>query len=623
MPGIVGIIPSGLDNELLEHMISSLMHEEWYQIDKYLDSFFGVARVHLGIFNPEPQPIFNEDKSLCIFMDGKIYDYKKEMNELKVKGHKFSYCNDPEFCLHLYEEYGKDFVKKLNGDFVIAICDLNEEKLLLANDRYGLRPLYYAVNNDKLLFAPEIKAILQDKTFKREINDEAIAEFFAFGEFWGDKTLFKGAKVLPPASIFIYDGQKFSVEQYWHFDYNPDYSLSEGDIIAQLIEALKKAVKIRMKDNLRYGVALSGGLDSRSVVAAIDPERKKNVLAYTFGPRDCNEVKIAKEVAKRAGIKHLSIDISPELLIDNAEQEVWLTDGRDYIGVSFAYPISKLLKDKIDVVFDGFALDLILGGSYLNESRVYCKNEDSLFNELFKKRLFSEEELCKLFVSSYYHKVKDIPLKSFKREFHKIKAAHPGNKSDQFFLSTRVAWIPIGYVFIRDMLEISNPTVDNNFIDIILKIPPEWRLNHYIYRKFLKTLSPELAKIPYNHTMIRADAPFILWKAGTMYLRIENKIKRLIWKVSKGKIFIPSKKSYVEFNDWLRTNEKWKRFFKDLLLDKNAMSKTYFNQEYIKTLIQEHEEGKENNSLKILYLASFELFLRLFMNYELTSMSRS
>jgi hypothetical protein len=151
----------------------------------------------------------------------------------------------------------------------------------------------------------------------------------------------------------------------------------------------------------------------------------------------------------------------------------------------------------------------------------------------------------------------------------------------------------------------------------VFKIPPEWRLNHYIYRKFLKKLSPELARIPYNHTMIRADAPFILWKAGETYLRIEKKLKRLLWKVSKGKIFIPSRRSYVEFNDWLRTNEKWKRFFKDLLLDKNAKSKTYFNQEYIKTLIQEHEEGKANNSLKILYLASFELFLRLFLNKDL------
>jgi asparagine synthase (glutamine-hydrolysing) len=405
MPGIIGVIPLSLDNELLEHMISSIRHEEWYRIDKYFDPFFGIARVHLGIFNPEPQPIFNEDKSLCIFMDGKIYDYDEEVSELKTKGYKFNMANDPEFCLHLYEELGEDFVKKLNGDFVIAICDLKEGKLLLANDRSGLRPHYYAMssNNKKLLFSPEIKAILQDKTFKKELNDEAIAEFFAFGEFWDEKTLFKGVSILPPASIFIYDGKKISIEQYWHFSYSPDYNLSEEDTVEQLIEALKKSVKIRMKDNLRYGVALSGGLDSRSVVAAIDPEKRKDVPTYTFGPKDCDEVKIAKEVAQKAGTKHLSIDISPELLIDNAKQEVWLSDGRVYMGVSFDCPISKLVKDKIDVVFDGFELGETLGGNWLNESRVYCKNEDLLFNELFEYRVFQEEEFRKLFTQSYYH----------------------------------------------------------------------------------------------------------------------------------------------------------------------------------------------------------------------------
>ena len=299
MPGIVGITPSNLDNELLEHMISSIKHEEWYGLDKYYDSLFGIARVHLGTFNPEPQPIFNEDKSLCIFMDGKIYDYDEELLKLKDKGHKFNIVNDPEFCLHSYEEFGEDFVKKLNGSFVIAICDLKEEKLLLVNDRYGLRPHYYAVNNDKLLFAPEVKAILQDKDFKKELNDETVADFFAFGEILGNKTFFKGIEVLPPASILTYVKGEISIKQYWDFNYEPDYSKTEEEFVDELVKTFKKAVAIRMKDNYRYGVSLSGGLDSRAVVAAIEKNKIKEVLTFTFGPLDCDEVKIAKKVSKK------------------------------------------------------------------------------------------------------------------------------------------------------------------------------------------------------------------------------------------------------------------------------------------------------------------------------------
>jgi asparagine synthase (glutamine-hydrolysing) len=180
-----------------------------------------MARVHLGIFNPEPQPIFNEDKSLFIFMDGKIYDYDKEKGELKLKGHKFIYENDPEFCIRSYDQYGIDFVEKLNGSFVFIICNLKENKMTIANDRYGLRPLYYALNGNQLLFSSEVKSILEDKSFK-ELDDEAVADFFAFKRILGNKTFVKGIKILPPATIAVYDGHNLSIRQYWDFDYKPD-----------------------------------------------------------------------------------------------------------------------------------------------------------------------------------------------------------------------------------------------------------------------------------------------------------------------------------------------------------------------------------------------------------------
>jgi asparagine synthase (glutamine-hydrolysing) len=614
MPGVVGIVSENVvDEQLLDRMVNSLKHEDFFRVDKYISSNFGIARVHLGIFNPEPQPIFNEDKSLCIFMDGKIYDYGEQLNELKNKGHKFNTENDPEFCLHSYEEYGKDFIKRLNGSFVLLICDLKSGEVIIANDRYGFRVHYYAINNGKLLFAPEAKAILQDETFRKELNDEAVAEFFAFGEFWGDKTFFKGIKVLTPASILTYDGRDLSIEKYWKFKYKPDYNKSESEFVDELVKTFKKAVEIRTEDNFRYGVGLSGGLDSRSVLAGVDPTKRKDVIAYTFGPMDCDEVKIAKRVTKRAGIKEHSVqEISPELIIDNAEYLVWLTDGRNYIGVSFGYPVLKLLKDKIDVIFDGFALDLTLGGSYLSKDKVDSKNEDLLFNILSKKRLFQEKELHKLFTSNYYNKVKEVPTKSFKREFNKIKADHPGNKSDQFSLSTHVACIPIGYATLRSMMEMSPPPADNDFIDAILTIPPEWRLNHYIYRKFLKKLSPELAKISYNKTMIRADAPLLFWKVGSTYLGYKELIKKRIHKFSKGKILLPNKRSYVNFDEWFRTNENWQAFFRELLLNENGKSEKYFNQDYIEKFLQEQITGEKDNSAKLLYLASFKIFLRLF-----------
>jgi asparagine synthase (glutamine-hydrolysing) len=615
MPGLIGIVSENvIDEQLLDRMVNSIKHEEFHRVDKYFSQHFACGRIHLGIFNPETQPIFNQDRSVCIFMDGKIYDYKDKLNELKKRGFKFNYENDPEFCLHSYEEYGKDFIKTLNGNFVLLIYDFKNRKAIIANDRFGLRIHYYAVNTGKLLLAPEAKAILQDETFKKELNDEAVAEFFAFGEFWEDKTFFKGIKVLTPASILTYDGRDVSIEKYWELKYEPDYNKSDDEFVNELVRTFKKAVDIRTRDNLRYGISLSGGLDSRNILAGIPSEKRKDVVAFTFGQKDCDEVKIAEKVAKKAKIKeHLLLDISPELIMNNAEKEIWLTDGRDHMGVSFAIPIFKSIKDKVDVIFDGFLLDTVVTSIFLTKDILNAKSHEYLSTILYNKvTKISDEELSELFVDEYYNRIKTYPLSTFKRVFDKINEHHPGNKSNLFRIQSHSAWTPIYYVLLRLFEEESIPAVDNDFIDVIRTIPPEKRLDRHIYRKFLMKLSPELAKIQYNHTMIRADAPLLFWRIGETYLNMKGIVKTILYQISGGRIFLPERRSYVDFYEWFRTNEQWQVFFREALLKENNKSEKFFNQNYIEKLLQEQISGEKNNSDKLKYIASFKIFLKLF-----------
>jgi asparagine synthase (glutamine-hydrolysing) len=181
MPGLVGILKkqdNAVETErLLARMCRIIKHEDWYNVDTFLDESIGVGRVSLGILNPEPQPIFNEDKSLCIMMEGEIYDYQDLKEELISKGHTFLVNNDPEFILHLYEDYGKEFGEKLkdmNGTFLFAIYDIRSHELIICNDRYGFRPLYWCDRGDYLLLSSEIKAILQDKSFTGSVDLEAM-----------------------------------------------------------------------------------------------------------------------------------------------------------------------------------------------------------------------------------------------------------------------------------------------------------------------------------------------------------------------------------------------------------------------------------------------------------------
>lgn len=592
-------------------MIESLKHENWYRVDEYQDASCGIARIHLGIFNPQSQPTFNEDNSLLIFFDGKIYGYEKELDMLKEKGHTFRLDNDPEFCLHSYEEGGKDFVRNLNGNFVLVICDPRDHRVIVANDRFGFRVHYYALNDGRLLLAPEPKAILEDRSFKRELNEDAVAEFFAFGESWGHKTFFKGIQVLPPATVLTYEDGKTSLENYWRLEYHPDYAKSEDEFIEELISRLKHAVDIRMKDELRHGVTLSGGLDSRTIIANVDPERRSNVTAITFGSPDCDEVRLARYVVEKARLKnHLILEATPDLIIENAERDIFLTDGRLFLGLSFVNPMFKCFREEVDVIFDGFALDLTLGGSYLTKDKIESRDKEELLGILSQRRIFTDGNLYELFTPAFHERVRDVPMRTFHEEFDKAISDRPDNLSDEFAMNTHVAWMHIGDVAVRNELEVSHPTSDNYFVGIIEKIPPEWRLNHYLYRKFLIRLSPDLAKIPYDHTMIRADAPLAFWRLGAAYLKGKEFLKKMIWKYSGKRIFLPNKHSYVNFDEWFRMNERWRNHFKELLLKYDGRFEEFINPGYVSRLLEEEDDARRSNAMKLLHIASFKLFLR-------------
>ena len=614
MPGLVGLVSGDVcDKQLLDGMIGSIRHEQWYQIDKYIDPPFSIARVHLGTFNPQPQPIFNEDRTLCLFMEGKIYGYDEEKRRLEGR-HHFAFHNDPEFCLHLYEELGISFLERLNGAFVLLICDLKQRKAILANDRFGLIRAYYAVNNGALLFAPEAKAILQDGTFKRELNPEALAAYFAFGELWSNRTLFKGVHILPPASVLTYGNGGLSVNQYWRFSYQPDYGLPERTAVEQVTEAFRRAVAVRMGNPLRYGVSLSGGLDCRSVLAAIEPERRRGIATYSYGPSYCDQIAIAKRVADKCGTRHRFIELKPEIIVENAEQLVWLTDGRNHVEGSFLNPVHREARTEVDVVFDGFVLDRTLGGSHLRKDLIQPASKEELLSSVLRSmRLFSDDGLMRLFRPEYHGMVREVPSSTLRAEFDKLSHADPSTTFDEFYVTTYVGYASSWHVPLRDVVEVSFPTVDNDLFDAMFKIPPEKRLNHQIHRQVIMSLSPELARITYNKTSLPASAPLVLWRYGKAYRRGRQMLKDLAWRASGGRIYIPNRTDYVDHAGWLRTNDSWKRYFRTLLLSSDSHSREYLDQSYIGYLIAEHEAGRINASYRIMRLVTFEIFLRRFL----------
>jgi asparagine synthase (glutamine-hydrolysing) len=600
MPGICAMISKNvIAKDLFSSMIKSLKHEDFQLVDQYYSEHFAGARIHLGIFNPTKQPLFSKDRSVCVMFDGKIYGSTEK--------------RDPEYCLESYERYGINFIPRLNGNFVLLIHDFGNNRTIVANDRFAFRVHYYAVNNEVLTIAPEPKAILQDKSFKKEIDDYGLTGFLSFGDFFGDRTLFRGIHTIEPASILTFDGDTVSVERYWRYSYSPDYSKTDERFVEELVERFKHAVRIRTKDPLRYSVTLSGGLDSRTVLSTIVSETNNPVGAITWGNPECNEVKIAKRVTNKLGVRnHTIIDITPELVLKYAEKEVSLTDGHSYIGEGYVYPVIKEAKETTEVILDGFALDLTLGGGYLTPDIVHFKGTDFLnlllSSKPYVRYFYANDGLRLLLTPSYYEKVKDIPYNLFKAEYDKLQSKEYGNRCEEFAINVHVAYTQVGDITVRNFVEVTHPTADNDLIDLILTIPPEKRLHHGIYRKFLKRIAPAMAKIPYNKTMVRPDLPIFLWgifsKYNTGKAILRNKIRRF----TKGKLFSKERRSYVNFFQWFQTDDNWQRFFEILI--ENPPRNALFNNGYVHDLLKEQTNGVKDNVGKLLNITTIYMLLR-------------
>lgn len=612
MPGIVTVINGNDGRQLLESMIDSVKHKNWYMTDSYVENTFAIARVHLGIFNPEPQPIFNEDKSLGIFMDGEVYDYGEEKTNLRVVGHDFKVNNDPEFCLHLFEEHGENFAEELNGSFLIVIFDVANRKILVANDRYGLRPFYLARNGSKYLFASEVKAILKDKTFKKEINDEAVADFFAFEKILGDKTLFKGINALPPASLLVCSDGKISIRKYWDFEFQEGCAHEEEYYANNLVRVFRKAIERRMKGNHRVGVNLSGGLDSRSIATAID-KKHYPIHTFTYGVKDGDEARIAEKVAEKLKSKHKFFELRRNFLAHFAETGVYLTDGMCSCFHFHWMGLLERMKEDVDVIFHGLGLATFLGGSYVNREIMNAKNSN-LPHLIYKKLnvLLGKEMMLRFFSSIYYQKIKNVPYESFLESFEKIEAKNPANKSDLFFLSnyTKSITSPARRTHLEDYI----PGYDNDFVDLVLKIPPKLRFNHRIYYKFFRILSPDLAKIPYQRTGIPPVAPLIAHRIGFGLKGVYKLLIRKLKSITKGEVSIPYAIGYPDYGEWIREDNELRIFFLNTLLDSKTLGRGYFNEKFVIQMIRDHMSYRKNYGRILCALLTFELWHRLFFD---------
>ena len=371
MCGICGFTGK-TNSSILKKMTDSIIHRGPDEDGLYSNEKvnLGIRRLSIVDVKTGHQPIHNEDKTLWLIFNGEIYNFIELRLELEKKGHFFyTDHSDSEVLIHLYEEYGDDFVHRLNGMFAISLWDNRTDKLLLIRDRMGVKPLFYAQVNGEIIFASEIKAILANPNYKKNPNYDALAYYFTFKHIPSPLTSFKDIFSVLPGEMVTYRKGNIEKKRYWKNIFNENYNLDEKTITRSLFSFLEDSVRLRMRSDVPFGAYLSGGVDSSAIVALMTKFSDKPIKTFSLGYEDELKNKeadlyYARKMAELYKTEHHEYIMSHKELIQDIGDVIGAFD-QPFSGTISTYFLSKLIKKHVKVTLSGDGADELFG-SYLS-----------------------------------------------------------------------------------------------------------------------------------------------------------------------------------------------------------------------------------------------------------------
>lgn len=364
MCGIAGIFEKAKDRSaLMGDMLDMIRHRgpDAKSVYVHQDYTLGHRRLSIVDLTTGDQPIYNEDRSIVVVFNGEIYNFKELKKGLIERGHTFYTTSDTEILVHLYEEEGPNFLKKLNGIFAFALLDQRNNRLMLARDHFGVKPLHYYLKDGLLVFGSEQKSLLLHPSISRSINFNALHSHINLRYTQGNETLFEGIKRLPPAHYMLFEDGKFEVKRYWELEFHTEQHMQEGEAIERMHFYIKQAVERQLMSDVPLGVYLSGGMDSSTIVQKMHELGVSQINTFTMGFNEpTDEFPDAERIAKHFGTNHHTLSLSmnpmqqfPEVLWHAEEPKINLLQG---------FNMSAFVKKDITVVLGGLGGDELFAG---------------------------------------------------------------------------------------------------------------------------------------------------------------------------------------------------------------------------------------------------------------------
>jgi asparagine synthase (glutamine-hydrolysing) len=551
-----------------------------------------------------------------VFLSGEFYRTERLRRELEAEGHLLRDDSDLELALRLYQEKGGQFIHDLEGAFVLTIWNRSRQQLIIANDRFGLYPLYYTHYDGRLIFAPEMKGILCDPHFCRELDLTALAEYMRFQQLLGGKTFFEGIELLPNASLLRYEIRTdcLTIEPYWDFSEIPEVRVTFEEALEEIGRLLRRVVNRLASGPYRVGVYLSGGLDSRTILGLID-RKHSPVVSITYGQRDCRDVVYAEGIARRLGSDHHWFEFkNGEWVREWADFHLELTEG--FHSWIHSHGVSTLprAREIVDVNLTGWAFDTSVGGHWWNPP-LTCAPNDAAFNDYFF-HLYNQEytwpgiddaEERFLYADAFYPQIQGLAVDSFANEVTRFDK-HDYPRRAEFFnqVNHNGRFTYYHLVFARSHIEVRCPACDYQLFDFVCSIPLTLRANRRMEKAIVNREVPDLAMVSYAKDGLLLTDRWLPWVAHALTHKLKNRFNRHLYPV-----FRQFHTLYADYESYLRADLRaWAR---DILFDKRTLERGIFNPQFIRSIWERHQSGKELHTIgKIAPIMTYEMMLRRF-----------
>lgn len=622
MCGIAGMLSTEpgcvADAAVLRRMCDAIIHrgpdDEGYHVSGPVG--LGMRRLSIIDLSTGHQPISNEDGTVWIVFNGEIYNFAALRDELRARGHIFRTNTDTEVIVHLYEDLGRDCIKRLRGMFAFAIYDSKNRSLLLARDRLGKKPLHYALDQGCLLFGSEIKSLLEAAPDLAEVNREGLLNYFYFGYIPDPQSAFQKIQKLPPGHLLEYRNGRIDVKRYWDLPaYGTRESMSEEECLEEMERRLAEAVRMRLVSDVPLGAMLSGGVDSSIVVALMARASSRPVKTFTIGfdHSEFDETHYARKVAARFDTDHHELVLKPDIIGTLDKLTPGLEEPFADSSILPTYYVSCLARQHVTVALSGDGGDELFAG-YDRYARLLSRNHlnhvPRSIGRLYRERLYHK-------LPSFYGRrfLFNISMPVRDRYIDSVSHFPAWGRERALFSRDFLAWadsLESPLTLFRRMFD---EAPANDLVSRLLYLDTKTYLPFDILTKVDRmSMATSLeVRVPI------LDHIFLEWVTGLpISLKFRNMSGKYILKKLAKRVGVPAevlhrpKKGFaVPLVHWMR--KELKRDLVEILLEPRTLERGYYSKAALRNLVEEHTRGRRDRSHEIWLLLMLELWHRNFL----------